>query len=122
MGRELRGRQVERVPPEALAPPPPVGGEAPDPLVTKVVDDLVKRTGAERSAVEVLRSEAVVWPDGSLGCPVPGQMYTQAQVRGYRIVLGLAGKEHDYRVAERGWFVRCERGGLVDPRGTRPVQ
>jgi hypothetical protein len=120
--REIRGRQVERVPREARAPSAPVRGEAPDHLVAKVVDDLVKRTGADHSAVEVLRSEAVVWPDGSLGCPRPDQMYTQALVRGYRIVLGVSGKEHDYRVAERGWFVRCEGGRLVDPRGTRPVQ
>jgi hypothetical protein len=117
--RQLRMPRAERVPQELLNPTPVVG-EAPDHLVDKVISDLVKRTGADPADIEVLRGEEVIWPDGSLGCPQPDQMYTQALVRGYRIVLGLAGKEHDYRVAERGWFVLCERGPRVDPRRGPP--
>lgn len=42
--------------------------------------------------IRVIDVQAVVWPDGSLGCPQPDQMYTQALVNGYRIVLEAAGE------------------------------
>ena len=41
--------------------------------------------------VKVLTVESVTWSDGSLGCPEPGMMYTQALVRGHRIRVDAAG-------------------------------
>jgi hypothetical protein len=62
-------------------------------LVELARSDLSGRLGVSVEEVEVLDVEEVTWPDGSLGCPQPGQMYTQALVEGHRIVL-----EHDDRV------------------------
>ncbi len=99
------------------APPanmPPTGlpventGEIPQALFDSVVDDMLARSGGDRSAVEVLKSEAVVWPDGSLGCPQPGMMYTQAIVSGYHLVLALGDETYDYRLSERGTVVLCQ--------------
>jgi len=59
-------------------------------------------------AVKVIQSEQVVWSDGSLGCPRPGEMYTQALVDGYRVVLEQSGETYDYRVANTGYFFLCE--------------
>ena len=50
-----------------------------------------------------------------MGCPKPGELYTQALIEGYWIVLRHAGTDHDYRVAGRGWFIRCE-----NPAGGAP--
>jgi hemin uptake protein HemP len=72
--------------------------------------DLGKRTGAKPDAMTVVRAEAVVFGDGSLGCGRPGQIYTQATVPGYRVVLAVEGKEYDYRVTRRGSFVLCDQG------------
>jgi hypothetical protein len=100
--------------PEVIPEKPGVGeetrvmNEIPVDLLEEIVADLMGRTGAARSAVGVLRSEQVVWPDGSLGCPQPGQLYTQALVNGYRVVLEQGGDRYDYRVTDRGYFFLCE--------------
>ena len=41
----------------------------------------------KRADLKVLSAEAVTWSDGSLGCPEPGMMYTQALVPGYRVQI-----------------------------------
>lgn len=95
-----------------LVPPPEksvITGEAPQELLDAIVADLVERTGAAPTAIEVLQAEAVIWHDGSLGCPQPGMMYTQALVNGYRVVLSHDGQAFDYRAGNRGFFFLCER-------------
>jgi hypothetical protein len=107
-------RALERVPTtEATF----VTGEVPDGLLAAILDDLVERAGVQREAVQIAGAEAVVWNDGSLGCPQPGMMYTQALVAGYRVVLAVDGKSYDYHASERGTFLLCE-GGVTDPLPT----
>ncbi|MGH8959168.1 MAG: hypothetical protein ACRDVK_10915 [Acidimicrobiia bacterium] len=57
-------------------------------LVHRALLDLARRLKVAEDQIEVLEVEQVSWPDGSLGCPQPGQMHTQALVEGHRIVLG----------------------------------
>ena len=57
----------------------------------------------------VVRDEAVLWTDGSLGCPRPGVMYTQAEVPGYWVELEIAGRRFDYRFGDLGVPIPCER-------------
>jgi hypothetical protein len=96
----------------------PVIGEVPADLLEEIIADVMQRTGAARSAVRVLQAEQVVWPDGSLGCPQPGQMYTQALVDGYQVVLEQDGERFDYRVAGTGYFFLCESNlNLATPTG-----
>lgn len=40
---------------------------------------------------------SVTWPDGSWGCPEPGQMYTQALVAGVHALVTAEGTSYDYR-------------------------
>jgi hypothetical protein len=61
--------------------------------------DLVERTGVDRGDVLIEVTELVTWPDGALGCPEEGQMYTQALVDGYRLVFSAAGTEYHYHGA-----------------------
>ena len=57
----------------------------------------------------------MTWSDGSLGCPRPGQVYTQALVPGYQVVLEVEGRQYDYRATERGYYVLCELPTLSQP-------
>ena len=97
---------LERVP--GTIPAAPVTGEAPSELLDAIIADLMTRKNIKREEIAITRAEAVIWPDGSLGCPRPGEMYTQATVEGYWIVLRWAEKEFDYRASAKGQFLLCK--------------
>ncbi|NTU82248.1 MAG: hypothetical protein HGA45_23195 [Chloroflexales bacterium] len=89
---------------------PPEGssaGQAPPELLAELVADLAARTGAPADAIVEVASEAVEWPDSSLGCPQPGQSYLQVITPGYRVLLQSGDTVYDYRAAERGFFFLC---------------
>ncbi|HIE21565.1 MAG TPA: hypothetical protein EYP73_03060 [Acidimicrobiia bacterium] len=65
-------------------------------VVAQARTDLADRLEVEESAIVVVSAEAVTWADGSLGCPQPGMMYTQALVEGARVVLQVGGRFYDY--------------------------
>ena len=67
-----------------------------DSLSALAVTDLASRLGIPEGNIEVLSEENVTWRDGSLGCPRPGMMYTQALVEGSRIVLRAGGRDYSY--------------------------
>ncbi len=96
-----------------------VTGEVPPDLIAVVMADLVSRSGIAEAGISVVRSEQVVWNDGSLGCPLPGETYTQALVDGYWIVLEAGDITYDYRAAATGYFKLCTGGGvpLTQPTG-----
>lgn len=88
-------------PSDRVSPPPSGGavpGAVPDDVLASVVDAAAAETGVDPADVVVVSAEAVTWGDGSLGCPQPGMMYTQALVDGYRVVVEAGGRELDYRV------------------------
>ncbi len=86
---------------------PSYGAEL-SPVVERARADLATRLGVEESAIEVVSAEFVTWSDGSLGCPQPGMMYTQALVEGSRVVLGYEGKLYPYHVGPDGEPFLCE--------------
>lgn len=94
-------------------PPPEAGRESTPPassddFVNRMADDLAKRLGSNKSELQVLTVESVVWNDGALGCPQPDKAYTQATVPGIRVLFQRAGKTYQYHGSERGYFVYCE--------------
>ena len=99
----------------------PVRGEVPDEILEKIIDELMTKIAADRADIEVLHAESLTWNDGSLGCGTPGQAYTQVPVPGYRVILGHAGQQFDFRATERGLFILCEQPGLAAPgAGSNP--
>ena len=60
--------------------------------------------------VQVVTARKVTWNDGSLGCPQPGQLYTQSLVPGMQVVVTVAGVEYDYRFGRSGTPRLCQRG------------
>ena len=90
---------AETVQPSASAASVP---DAPDGIPQAVwdaiIEDLSGRTDEPVASATVVMAEPMTWNDGSLGCPVAGQVYTQALVDGYHVVLEVDGQEYDYRV------------------------
>lgn len=74
------------------------GSEPPQPIVSPEFIAsifLASKLGVDRAELKLVRSEAVDWPDSSLGCPEPGKVYTQAIVPGYRIIFDHNGQQYE---------------------------
>jgi hypothetical protein len=106
----------------AADPPAPAHGEhervaahpgtnhyeaVPRPLLDKVLADAAQRTALESSELQIVSTEKITWNDGSLGCPQPDRMYTQALVPGYRIRIQSPDGILEYHAAATGNFVLC---------------
>ena len=84
-------------------------------MVQIALADAARRRQLTPSTLQVALAEAVTWPDGSLGCPQPGMLYTQALVPGYRIRI-LAGNETlEYHASQRGQPVYCPASRITGP-------
>ena len=89
-------------------PPVPTPFRGADQLVELARQDLARRLGVDAADIELESAEAVVWPDGSLGCPRPGMVYTQVLQDGYRILLRVGKEIYAYHGGgSRGPFL-CE--------------
>ena len=86
---------------------PVTSAEMPREVRRAVAEDAARRFNVAPSAVVLTRAEQVTWPDGSLGCPEPGRMYTQNLVAGYRVVAKTAAGEMTYHTDARGNVVNC---------------
>lgn len=84
-------------------------GEVPAALLEEIVADAAGRANVDPDEVEITTAEAVTWSDGSLGCPQPGMMYTQALVPGYRVVVTAGGQTLNFHAAQSGDYRFCER-------------
>jgi hypothetical protein len=63
-------------------------------IVTQAKADLAIRLAIDPRQIDLIEAASVTWPDGSLGCPQPGMVYTQVQVDGIR--LRFRAGEHIY--------------------------
>lgn len=104
------------LPPSAPASNAPVTGEVPEAVLQAIQQQLaVDVPGVDLTTATVVTAEAVEWPDGSLGCPEMGMMYTQAITPGYHVVISAGGVEYDYRATDAGQVRLCKAPG---PLGT----
>ena len=110
----LQRKALEKIP----TTPDTVVGEVPKKVMDTVMQALEQLTGGEQSSFEVVRAEETIWPDGALGCPQPGMVYTQAAVPGYHIVLEHDGREYDYRAGGTRYLMLCLEPGVRSPSGT----
>lgn len=90
-------------------------------MVAAAMDDAMRRTKLDRSRLEVVSAEHVTWTDGSLGCPHPDLMYTQALVPGYRIRIKAGSEVLDYHAGKRGPPVLCPPSRSVEPAADGPT-
>jgi hypothetical protein len=111
---EVRRDQDRKLPAQVPDEPrAPVTGEVPESILSAAQDDLARKLDVAVESIEVREAAAVVWNDGSLGCPRPGQVYTQAVEPGYRIILEYEGRQYDYRATEHGYLLLCELPTLL---------
>ena len=91
------------------APPASSGGSSlPASITDPIVADASTRLGVDPSAVTIVEAKAETFSDGSLGCPEPGMMYTQAIVDGYQVIVEANGTQLDYRGSAPGKFRICK--------------
>lgn len=81
---------------------------APDQVVTKALLDLESRINVDPDDVTIVIAEQKTWNDGSLGCPEPGMVYTQALVDGSRVLLEVDGRLYAYHAGADGEPFLCE--------------
>jgi len=90
-------------------------GEVPPQVLAIFQDDLARRALVKHDAITVVSATEQQWSDGALGCPQPGQMYTQMLVPGYRVVMQAAGNRYAYHSDRRGNFIGCSNGLSFPP-------
>ncbi len=78
-------------------------------------EDFQKRHQLVPEAIELVEARPVVWPDGSLGCPEEGMMYTQALVDGYYIRLRAEDQAAHYHAGRDGRPVHCPAERSLKP-------
>lgn len=82
-------------------------------LVRSAKEDLAQRLSINLEQIDVVEARSVVWPDASLGCPLPGMAYKQVPQDGALIRLRAGGSVYEYHSGgTRGLFL-CEQ-----PEGT----
>lgn len=76
-----------------------------DPALQPFIDiataDLAERLAVPETEVTVVSAVLVVWPDGSLGCPMPGMEYIQVLQDGSVIELEVGGAFYRYHTGGR---------------------
>lgn len=118
-------------PAESLQPtnssPPPQGSRAPSgqantpqPGAEVAIEDLAGRIDVPVEKIEAAVVQAVTWASGALGCPEPGQSYTQVLTDGYRLTLTAQGQEYAYHAGPDGKWFYCAHP--VDPVGSGPAR
>lgn len=81
--------------------------ELPAVLLDPLLADVAQRSGVPREQLVIVSSTATTWSDGSLGCPSPGQIYTQALVEGWQAVVRAGSTLYDYRGSGVKTFKLC---------------
>jgi hypothetical protein len=94
----------------------PVAGE----LTALAQRQLADQLNLPVRRIRVVDVQAVIWPDTSLGCPQPDQLYSQVLVNGYRIVLEAAGERTIFHADFDRAFI-CAADDEVLPEGFTPV-
>jgi hypothetical protein len=83
--------------------------------VQAALSDAARVTGLAVAKLKVASVDNVTWLDGSLGCPEPDLMYTQALVAGYRIRIVAGDQSLDYHADTHGTLLLCPQGRAVPP-------
>jgi len=84
-------------------------------VIDAALADASGRTGLAPGRLKIASAQRVTWSDGSLGCPAPGMLYTQALVRGFRVQIRAGNDMLDYHAGPQGQPVLCPADRAIDP-------
>jgi hypothetical protein len=76
-------------------------------VVAAALQDAATQLGVAASELSLQQIEAREWGDSSLGCPQPGNLYSQIVTPGFLIVINSRGKQLEYHSDTRGRVVLC---------------
>lgn len=103
-GSPETGSQPSATTPLATSTPLAAGS-----VEAKVAQALSQQVGVGVDTLQLQAKEAQEWPDGSLGCPDPEQMYTQAIVPGFKLTFSDGAKSYEVHTDQQGnQAVLCE--------------
>jgi len=86
------------------------------PHETLAKEDLAKQLNVAIDEIKTVSLRSMTWPNGSLGCPQPDMMYTQAQVEGMLIQLQVGDATYSYHSSDnRDPFLCIQATGSTDP-------
>ncbi len=89
--------------------------DALQPYIDLALTDLSSRLGVSEAQITVSSAVLVVWPDGAMGCPEKGMVYTQALVDGSVIELVTGGRVYRYHSGDSTRPFLCERSLTLTP-------
>jgi hypothetical protein len=75
--------------------------------VDAAMQDGAKHLGVGRDQLQLARVEPQQWPDASLGCPQPGQLYSQIVTPGFLVAINSGSHQLEYHTDTRGRVVLC---------------
>ena len=87
-----------------------VRDQIPNQILEPILKEAAALASVSREQLMIVRAEPALWNDGSLGCAQPGNLYTQALVNGYWVIIKARGQEYDFRADNRGSFILCPPG------------
>jgi hypothetical protein len=97
--------------------------EVPKEVIANARASLVQQVGAPAAdTARIVTAEEVTWPNGAIGCPQPGRMYTQALVAGYRVVFEAGGQTYAYHASRTGEFRYCKQPAAPVAPGGRQLR
>ncbi|MBV9324628.1 MAG: hypothetical protein JO352_12660 [Chloroflexi bacterium] len=76
-------------------------------VVDAAVTDAASHLGVSRDTLHVDQVEPRQWPDSSLGCPQPGQLYSQIVTPGFLIVISSGAHQLEYHSDDRTRVTLC---------------
>jgi hypothetical protein len=63
--------------------------------------------GVGADQLQLTQVQAQQWPDASLGCPEPGQLYSQVVTPGFLVIIISGGHQLEYHTDMRGRVTLC---------------
>lgn len=70
-----------------------------DDEIKELVRKSLEGTEYQDKYFEIIERERVDWPTGALGCPTPGQLYTQKVEPGYRVIVKVGSKRLEIHIS-----------------------
>jgi len=90
-------------PTSSPVPVPPEASQA----VDAALQDAAAHLNVSRDQLQVSQVESQQWNDASLGCPQPGQLYSQIVTPGFLVMISSGSHQLEYHTDTRGRVTLC---------------
>lgn len=90
---------------------PPITGPSTDVLVARAREQVARYLNIAPEAVTLQSATPQEWSTGALGCPVPGQVYTQVITPGYLLIFTANNQRYEVHTNDRSdTLILCLNG------------